>query len=146
MKKIKITIVIFFITITSLMAQNKADAIIGVWESDSKDAKIEIFKNGEIYYAKLLWGDKIVEADRKTSKKDLKNPDVKLRSRNIIGIVNVSGLKYEGQKYINGNIYDPTSGKVFKCSAWMEEDNLHLRGYIGFSLLGQTIIWHRHKE
>jgi len=133
------------IAITSLVAQNKEDAIIGIWETETKDAKMEIFKSENLYYGKLLWGDKIVEADGKTSKKDINNPDAKLRTRNIIGIVNLSGLKYENGKYVNGNIYDPPSGKMYDCKAWIENGKLQLRGFIGFSLLGRTATWNKLK-
>lgn len=143
MKKIKSTIVTLFVVITSLMAQNNQDAIIGIWETQTKDAKMEIFKNGDTYYGKLLWGNKIVEADGKTSKKDSNNPDVKLRTRNIIGIVNLSDLKFVDGKYVNGTIYDPPSGKTYDCKAWIENGNLQLRGYIGLSLIGRTAIWHK---
>lgn len=50
MKKIKSTVVMLFVAITSLMAQNKEDATIGIWETDTKDAKMEIFKSGNLYY------------------------------------------------------------------------------------------------
>ncbi len=143
MKKIKSTIVMLFIAITSLVAQNKQDEIIGVWETDTKDAKMEIFKSGNLYYGKLLWGDKIVEANGKTSKKDSNNPDTKLRTRNIIGIINLSGLKYENGTYVDGTIYDPPSGKTYECKAWIENGKLQLRGFIGLSLIGRTATWHK---
>jgi len=143
MKKIKSTVVMLFIAITSRMAQNKEDVIIGIWETETKDAKMEIFKSGNLYNGKLLWGDKIVEADGKTSKKDIHNPDTKLRTRNIIGIVNLSGLKFENGKYVDGSIYDPPSGKTYDCKAWIENGKLQLRGFIGFSLIGRTATWHK---
>jgi uncharacterized protein (DUF2147 family) len=143
MKKIKSTVVMLFIAITSLVAQNKQDEIIGTWETDAKDAKMEVFKNGNFYYGKLIWGNKVVEADGKTSKMDSKNPDEKLRTRNIIGIVNLSRLKYENGTYVDGTIYDPPSGKTYDCKAWIENGKLQLRGFIGFSLIGRTATWHR---
>jgi uncharacterized protein (DUF2147 family) len=143
MKKIKSTIVMLLIAITSLMAQNNPDAIIGTWETDAKDAKMEVYKNGDAYYGKLLWGDKIVESDGKTSKKDSKNPNEKLQTRNIIGIVNLTGLKFKDGEYVDGRIYDPPSGKTYDCKAWLKNGQLHLRGYLGFSMIGQTAIWHK---
>jgi uncharacterized protein (DUF2147 family) len=143
MKKIKSIIVMLFLAVTSLIAQNNQDAIIGTWETDVKDAKMEVFKSGDYYHGKLLWGNKVVEADGKSSKKDTKNPDAKLKNRNILGITNLTGLKFDGGKYLNGKIYDPPSGKTYDCKAWLENGKLHLRGYIGFSMLGQTAVWHR---
>lgn len=143
MKKIKSTMLMLFIASTSLMAQNNQDVIIGTWETDAKDAKMEVYRSEDTYYGRLIWGDKIVESDGKTSKKDSKNPDDQLKSRNIIGIVNLTGLKYEDGEYVNGKIYDPPSGKTYDCKAWVQNGKLHLRGYIGFSMLGQTAIWHK---
>jgi uncharacterized protein (DUF2147 family) len=143
MKRIKSTIMMLFVSVTSLIAQNNQDAIIGTWETDAKDAQMEIFKSGDYYFGKLLWGNKVVETDGKTSKKDTKNPDVKLRTRNIIGIVNLTGLKFDDGDYLDGKIYDPPSGKTYDCKAWMKNGRLHLRGYIGLSMLGQTAIWHK---
>lgn len=45
-----------------------------------------------------------------------------------------------------GQIVDPESGKVYKCSLYVEdEDTLRLRGYIGFSALGRNQNWYRVK-
>ncbi|NIG54552.1 DUF2147 domain-containing protein [Chitinophaga sp. Cy-1792] len=105
---------------------------------------MEIFKDGGQYRGRMLWGADHLESDGKTSKKDSHNPDEKLRSRNIIGIVNLNGLKWDGKEYIDGVIYDPRSGKSYKCKAWMEGDKFHLRGFIGVALFGQTVTWHRY--
>jgi len=103
-----------------------------------------IFPEGDHYSARLLWGNKIVEADNVTSKKDAKNPDPNLRSRDVIGIVSLTGLKWNGKEYTDGKIYDPPSGKTYNCKAWVEGDKLHLRGYLGFSMMGKTVSWHRY--
>jgi len=128
----------------ALRAQSNPNAIAGTWESDEKDVRMEYFQDGDHYSARLLWGDKIVEADNVTSKKDTKNPDSSLRSRNIIGIVSLTGLKWNGKEYTDGKIYDPPSGKTYSCKAWMEGGKLQLRGYLGFSMMGKTVSWHRY--
>jgi hypothetical protein len=43
-----------------------ADKIIGVYWSPKKDAKIEIYKKGDMYFGKSIWSS--------TKRKDLKNP------------------------------------------------------------------------
>ncbi len=46
-----------------------------------------------------------------------------------------------------GTIMDPKNGNKYKCSVWMEGDDvLKVRGYIGISLLGRTQKWYRVKE
>lgn len=132
-------------TFAIVQAQQAAD-IIGTWESDKKDVRMEFFKAGDTYQARLLWGNKVVEQDGTTSKKDVKNPDAQLRTRNIIGQVTLTGLKWDGKEYVDGKIYDPPSGDTYTCKAWMENGKLNLRGYLGVSLFGQTVTWHRYTK
>ena len=131
-------------TVGILRAQTAPHAIVGTWESDQKDVRMEYFEDGDHYSARLIWGNKIVEADNVTSKKDTKNPDASLRSRNIIGVVSLTGLKWDGKEYTDGKIYDPPSGKTYNCKAWIEGDKLQLRGFLGFSMMGKTVSWHRY--
>lgn len=143
LKILAISLMMLAIT-TALRAQSSPNAIVGAWESDEKDVRMEYFQDGDHYSARLLWGNKIVEADNVTSKKDTKNPDQSLRSRNILGIVSLTGLKWSGKEYTDGKIYDPPSGKTYNCKAWMDGDKLQLRGYLGFSMMGKTVSWHRY--
>jgi len=145
MKLLRLTFLLMLLASTGLRAQTSESAIVGKWESDEKDVRMEFFKDGDQYKAKLLWGNKVVEADGKTSKKDTQNPDKSLRSRDILGAVTCYALKWDGkEEYADGKIYDPPSGKTYTCKAWLEKDKLHLRGYLGFSMLGKTVIWHRY--
>jgi len=41
-----------------------------------------------------------------------------------------------------GTITDPAGGKVYKCNIERVGDTLEVRGYIGFSLIGRTQVWH----
>ncbi|MXO04454.1 DUF2147 domain-containing protein [Flavobacterium sp. HBTb2-11-1] len=145
MKTAKILFLILLVMASKMQAQVNEKSIVGVWESDKKDVRMEFFKDGANYSAKLLWGNLVVEKDGITSKKDSKNPDVRLRSRNILGITSLTGLEWNGKEYTNGKIYDPPSGDTYTCKAWIEDGKLNLRGYLGISLLGKTVTWHRYK-
>lgn len=140
------TLIVSLLILTSFSKQAQAsqDSILGTWESDEKDVRMEFFKEGDVYEGRLLWGNKIVEEDGKTSKKDLRNPDRALQSREIVGVVSLTGLKWSGREYTGGKIYDPPSGKTYDCKAWVEADKLHLRGFMGFSMMGKTVLWHRY--
>ena len=143
LKKFAMSLVLLVVA-TALRAQSNPNAIVGTWESDQKDVKMEYFPEGDHYDARLLWGNKIVEADNVTSKKDTRNPDPGIRSRDIIGIVSLKGLRWNGKEYTDGKIYDPPSGKTYTCKAWMEGDKLQLRGFLGISMMGRTVSWHRY--
>ena len=42
-----------------------------------------------------------------------------------------------------GNVTDPRDGSTYGAKIWLEDGNLHLRGYIGIPLLGSTQVWHK---
>jgi uncharacterized protein (DUF2147 family) len=43
-----------------------------------------------------------------------------------------------------GTIYDPDNGKLYKCKMTLTEPKrLEVRGYIGFSFIGRTVVWTR---
>ncbi|WP_114821588.1 DUF2147 domain-containing protein [Chryseobacterium sp. KLBC 52] len=144
MKTTKTLIIVMLAMFASTYAQSEK-AIVGNWESDKKDVRIEILKEGDTYYGNYLWGEDIVEKDGITSKKDIKNPDVKLRSRNVVGIKSLTGLVWNGKEYVNGKIYNAPSGDTYSCKIWIKNDKLYLRGYLGLSLLGQTATFHKYK-
>lgn len=144
MKTTKTLIIVMLAMFASTYAQSEK-AIVGNWESDKKDVRIEILKEGDTYYGNYLWGKDIVEKDGITSKKDIKNPDVKLRSRNVVGIKSLTGLVWNGKEYVNGKIYNAPSGDTYSCKIWIKNDKLYLRGYLGLSLLGQTATFHKYK-
>ncbi len=71
------------------------------------------------------------------------NPDPSLRSRSLNGILMVKGLVYQNGEWTGGTAYDPSSGRSFNSKAEIVDGELHMRGYMGVSLLGQTIVFHR---
>lgn len=144
MKSIKIVFLLMLGMFANVYAQTENE-ILGTWESDKKDVIIEVFKQGDVYYGKYIWGKEIVESDGKTSKKDVKNPDKALRTRNVVGITSLTGLKWNGKEYIDGKIYNAPSGDTYSCKIWIKNNKLSLRGYLGFSLLGQTAVFHRYQ-
>jgi len=144
MKSIKILFLLMMGIFSNVNAQTENE-IVGTWESDKKDVIIEIYRSGNNYQGKYIWGKEIVESDGKTSKKDIKNPDKSLRTRNIVGITSLTGLKWNGKEYTDGKIYNAPSGDTYSCKVWIKNNKLYLRGYLGLSLLGQTASFHRHK-
>jgi uncharacterized protein (DUF2147 family) len=143
MKKLSFLIAILFIAATSF-AQN-ANSIVGIWLNQEKDAKIEIYKSGDKYYGKLIWGKNIFEADGKTSKKDTKNTDASQRSRNLLNLIILKDFVYDedDKEWTDGTIYDPKNGKTYSCVMSIENSSLHITGYIGFTWIGRTVVWTR---
>jgi len=120
-----------------------SDAIVGTWEADDGTVKLDMFKNGTEFQARMLYGNEIVEADNLTFKKDAKNPDPALRSRSLKNIVFITGLRWGDGEWSGGTIYDASSGRTYNCKATVKGGKMHLRGYMGLPAMGQTRSFHR---
>lgn len=63
----------------------------------------------------------------------------------ILGMVIAWGLKRDGASWSGGRILDPENGKEYsvKMTPIAGGKRLEVRGFLGFSLLGRTQVWHR---
>jgi len=127
------------------MAQNP-DFILGVWFNEEKDSKIEVYEENGKYYGKVIWIKNDQNDDGTKPKLDKKNPDTELQKRRIVGTLILKDLVWDADddEWDDGEIYDPKSGKTYSCYGEVESKNeLFLKGYIGFSLIGKSTIWSR---
>lgn len=120
------------------------DAITGVWWNAEKTSKIQVYEKDGKFYGKIVHLEVENDSEGKP-RKDKENPNDKLKSRPLKGLVILKDLEYQGKgSYDDGEIYDPKSGKTYSSSAELVgKDKLDLRGYIGFSLIGRTSTWTR---
>ena len=142
MKKV-LALVVFFITSFAAVFGQNPDIVKGVWVSDGKDAKVEIYKAGDKYFGRIVWTKNMYEADGKTLKKDTKNSNKKLQDRTILNLVVLSGLTYSNGEWSGGEIYDPKSGKTYKSRVKVKGNSLEVRGFIGAPMFGRTTRWTR---
>lgn len=66
----------------------------------------------------------------------------------ILGLEILSGFREDPDKadaYIDGRVLEPTSGRIYKGKAVVtgEGKRLRMRGYMGVSALGRTVVWLR---
>ncbi|MGA3136454.1 MAG: DUF2147 domain-containing protein [Terracidiphilus sp.] len=62
----------------------------------------------------------------------------------ILGMVFMRNFHPEGDDWVGGTVVDPENGKEYKGKIWaVGKDSLHMRGFIGISLLGRTESWVR---
>ena len=63
----------------------------------------------------------------------------------IIGLVIMRNVKQVGGNYEGGDILDTKSGSVYRCNLSLDTGGSHLtiRGFIGLSLFGRSIVWSR---
>jgi uncharacterized protein (DUF2147 family) len=128
----------------STYAQNK-DAVIGQWVNATGEAHIDIYKKTNKYFGKLIWL-KNPKDERGQNKTDLKNPNESLRSKPLQGLEILKDFVFDGEKWTDGKIYDPKSGKTYSCNLTLTPDeNLNIRGYIGLSIIGRSEVWKKIK-
>jgi uncharacterized protein (DUF2147 family) len=129
-----------------IMAQmHKTDDIVGIWLNQEATAKVQIFKVSSSYYGKIVWLKEPNDSITGKPRTDIENPDPKLQSVPLLGLVNLKGFVFDGEEeWKDGSIYDPKNGKTYKCYIRFESaDVLKIRGYIGVSMLGRTTLWKR---
>lgn len=118
------------------------DQIVGKWNASDGEAVVEMYKVKDAYYGKIIWMKDGVNADG-TPKVDKHNPDESKRTKTIKGLNIVTGLKYNNGEWTDGKVYDPHSGRSYKCSVKLEGGKLKLKGKWGpFS---KTQTWTRKK-
>jgi uncharacterized protein (DUF2147 family) len=146
------TLLIMLVTIFVItVAHAGGDDILGVWNNQEKDARIEIYLCGEKYCGKIVSlnepnyppGSK--DGVPGTPKLDHNNPHLDLRKTPILGLKIMYDFAYNGaNKWVSGKVYDPKIGKTYSGKMTLVSPNqLNLRGFIGISLIGRTDTWTR---
>ena len=118
---------------------------VGLWKA--QDAQIEIFEIDGKLSGKIATLNKEYTSDG-IEKTDISNPDPAKRKRPLIGLVFMSGFTQQAPgRWEHGTVYDPKTGYTYASTLEYDGgDTLRLRGYIGISLLGRTVIWTKVKE
>jgi uncharacterized protein (DUF2147 family) len=106
----------------------KINSVISIWETNGKlYGRIEQLING-----------------------DPNDPDPRcvrcfgdLKDRRLVGLRILWDLTPDGNRWTGGEIFDPDSGRIYRCSISLDDSGKKLRvsGFIGFSLLGRTEYW-----
>ncbi len=121
------------------------DDIVGVWLTAKGQSEIQIYKEGNKYFGKIV-SLKEPNGPKGNPKVDANNPDDKLKTQPLLGLVILRDFIYDDGEWNSGRVYDPQNGKEYKGYMKLKDPNtLSLRGYIGFSLLGRTEVWTRIK-
>jgi uncharacterized protein (DUF2147 family) len=148
------SIVILVMSIMAAAATAHAangDGILGVWNNEEQDARIEVFKCSGKYCGKIVSlkepnypaGSK--EGTPGTPRLDGNNTDRANRSRPIIDLQIVNDFVFFGEGvWKDGSVYDPKNGKTYRGKITLvSPDKLELRGFIGIPLFGRTTTWTR---
>ena len=95
-----------------MSAAGYAQGVIGKWVTEGGDSQVEIYQSGDKLNGKIVWLKK--------------------------GVNILTGLTKKGEKWEGGRIYNPKNGKTYKCSIWLDGNELKVRGYIAMFYETQT--------
>ena len=140
-----IALVAFSFSTSFKSIEDNPEAIVGVWKTGEGNAMVRIYKNGDKYQGKVVWLKEPIDPETGKPKVDKNHPDEAVRSRAILGLINVWGFVFKGNNvWDEVNIYDPKNGNTYSCTIKMNNANtLEVRGFIGVSLIGRTDTWTR---
>ena len=126
------------------------DAVLGIWKTEPNDdgnySHVEVYLADGKYSGRIVFLNSpvVLEGDDEGTvgepRSDFKNPDEALRGRPLVGMDLMYGFKHNGRnKWEDGRIYDPESGKEYNCKVTMKDSGtLEIFGYIkvAFAKLG----------
>jgi uncharacterized protein (DUF2147 family) len=137
----KVFILLGFLLTVAFAKATGPDDILGIWLTAKGKGEMQVYKEGNKYFGKIIWLAEPNDANG-VPKKDKKNPDPKLQDKPLVGAVVLRNFVYDDGEWNGGRIYDPQNGKDYKCYLKLKDaKTLNVRGYIGISLLGRTEVW-----
>jgi len=114
-----------------------AEEAFGTWRHPDNGSIINIYKCGEGLCAKVT---KVAEAGRK----DDKNPDPKLKTRPVVGVVIMNGGRKTGANAWSGRLYNTQDGQTYSGTITVVSKNsLKLEGCVLGGLVCQGPTWTR---
>ncbi len=116
------------------------DNVLGQWQTLNDDGQPESLV--EIYRAEDEVQGRIVKL-YDPAKQDAVCTQCEGEQLNqpIAGLVIITGLQAEEERWVDGQVLDPETGSEYGCSLWVENGVLKLKAGIGF--LTQTREWVR---
>ena len=121
----------------------KSIDIIGVWQDENEEYRVRIEPNGPYYIGKIVWLKHGLDITG-NPKRDELNPDPALRNRTYLGLPVLTGLEFDGEGWVNGDLYDVESGRTYSCNvSLIDYDKAEVRVYKGFPFLGRSLHFYR---
>lgn len=117
---------------------------VGVWQDVDKRIEVEIAPCGDRLCGSIVWFRWPNDAEG-LPMVDLKNPDPALRTRPLLGLTILRGLRRTGERtWGGGEIYYPDDGMNYDAQMSMQSDGtLRVRIYLVLPMFGETRIWTR---
>lgn len=112
--------------------------VTGYWQEEPSGAVIRIAHCAEGLCLR------IVALPSNHPHTDVHNPEVKLRGRQLCGLLIGQGFTQTDPQHADGgHLYDPKSGRTYSGSMTVDGNTLTLRGYLWMKYFGRTETWTR---
>lgn len=111
--------------------------IVGRWQTDDGKAIVEVGPCGAALCGKIV---RFLVAEPRGGARDDKNPDQSLRTRPLLGVQILSGLKADGGAW-KGRGYSPEEGRNFNATVSADGTKLNVKGCVSFFC--RTVVWTR---
>lgn len=140
--KLSTALFIALLAVTPIEAQSPTPT--GVWQDSSGRVQVEIAPCGEFLCGKIVWF-KWPDNAQGLPLVDLKNKDPALRTRPLLGLTILYGLRRTGENtWAGGKIYNPEDGVNYQATMSIQPDgSLRVRASEAIPLFGKTLIWTR---
>ena len=111
------------------LSADEAEKIVGVWFTDDKTSKIQIYKIDNQYFGKIIWLSS-------------KENEAELKIKPKIGYQIFRKFVFEGKNvWSGGQVSDPISGMTVSGKMTLKNENvLNVRGYLGTPVFGKTVV------
>jgi uncharacterized protein (DUF2147 family) len=121
-------------------APQNADAAIGRWKTETRNAIVEVARCGASICGRVITSDAL---RTQPEMRDINNKDAALRNRAIKGMQMLSGFTRDGNGWSGGTIYNADDGKTYSAKVTpVGADQLKVRGCV-FVPLCKTQTWTR---
>ena len=129
----------------NMIARAYAADPFGTWYTEGKDSQVRIAKCGSALCGTLVWLKEPNDADGRP-KTDRENADPSKRSRPLLGVQIVLGMRPSGTpNQWSGSVYNASDGKTYSGSFTLNDANTaELKGCV-LSVLCKSQTWTRAK-
>ncbi len=135
---------LFAIAILMVFAtQAQAQSVIGKWKTiDDETGKpksiVEIYEQNGKVYGKIV---KLFRDPKEDQDPICDKCDDHRKNKKIIGMIILTDMVKDGNKYNDGKILDAKKGRSYSCEIWLENGNLKVEG--SFLFISRTQTWTR---
>ena len=117
-----------------------APAIAGKWITDDRTAVVLVAPCTPGATTLCGWLNRFLVPEPAGGFLDGKNPDKALRSRKLLGVAILTGLKADRNQW-TGRGYSPQEGRNFNARVRIDNGKLSLRGCV--AIICRTVVWTR---